>query len=717
LGGDPLAPLADTGSDRVQLKAEIALVIEGFDAIALGFGQQSILRVRVVYPDGTSVPGVNVDWQLGPSAQGSYLNQVSTVSGSDGRVAVTLTAGTVRASFGVKALAAQFGGGTVSSAIQVSVSGDYSGSLRVTYGYGGDLELKDLVTRVHDGVLDCNLVDSAVLPPFIAERTAPRVSSTLLFPDLAENEQYSVTAVALSSAGYPVAFGCAVTDRLVGRTTNVLHVPMELDPVVFVGDYDFGTRLHLTDTLPGVTGTIIADLDAFFHDPANVLAEILIDQVARRTGWSESTPRDGWDPDSVEGLLSGVWTTYYFMSEGLTGSPDVDGDGMYVDDAMTYFLFDNLPEWVDDTLVVGGDLTRLVSNLDVGGDMAIESVVQGWDERGDVHLSMNGHWDWNSFLWQWRLGECAAADVCCNRVIYSGEEMGLRPMGADFHATAAQRDSAGRLEYNFQIAEHRLDLQYGTLLTFAVETFMLPALTGEESIECAVESLFGCDGEGVFDCGAVGSTTSTDPDADACGCARVGQWLAEQLRSLGLSETAGESICELALDRTAEYLRTRVGELAWDGTDGQYLTFSAEGTLSDDDLDVRTDLLEAATVGIVSAMDGVSTSFTGDLVADRERAACVADASCAGNESCRVFFHPQDDCSGREVCGPSVGTRRAHQGCTVDTQCKSGTCLDNGRCFTACSENADCPSTRMECESASVPVGDRASLDVMACMP
>ena len=139
----------------------------------------------------------------------------------------------------------------------------------------------------------------------------------------------------------------------------------------------------MNEALPGTTGQIIANLDAFFSDPAQFLADQIVLQVANQTGS---------DPATVEGTLTLAWWTYALLN-GI--NPDTDGDGQVaLADAVTYGLLDRLPAWAVTGLNLGGDITSLITNMTVGGKLAISSV----DPTG--HLV--GHWDWSEFLFRWR---------------------------------------------------------------------------------------------------------------------------------------------------------------------------------------------------------------------------------------------------------------------------------------------------------------------------
>ena len=117
---------------------------------------------------------------------------------------------------------------------------------------------------------------------------------------------------------------------------------------------------------------------------------------------------------------------------------------------------------------------------------------------------MSGRYGWQDFLFTWRLGsECDFTNTCCGRTTFSGEEVGLEPVGAAlagiFEEIEVERGAAPR--GTVAIDEHRLDLQYGNLILFTLNQFILPALTGQDNLACGIESIMGCEPGGSFVCG------------------------------------------------------------------------------------------------------------------------------------------------------------------------------------------------------------------------
>jgi hypothetical protein len=366
---------------------------------------------------------------------------------------------------------------------------------------------------------------------------------------------------------------------------------------------------------------------------------------------------------------------------------DVNGDGrVTIGDAVQGAVIGNLPPWVTSGLMIGGDVTSIMTNLTVGGKLQIVTA--------DAAGNFTGNWAWNDFLFTWRNGEvpaCDITDACCDRHPYSGETIGLSPVEAAFTGTLTRRSNPSAIEYNMVVPDHKLSIEYGQLVWFVLENVILPQVTGVPNVTMpeAIELLFGCD----------------PVHPTVCGCDRVGAWIDDKLAWLGLPPGTGAPVCDLTVTAISEQFEQALVGLTWNGTETSYFMMGIEGVLADADLDLRTDKLTGGVSGKLY-LDGSSSDFTGDLYGDMERRACLKDGVCTAYEACRAGVDVLNDCEGRLVCMPRVGDRVAGQNCSAQSQCKSGVCLGTGAtatCFTTCDQNADCPNA-LACGQLSVNI-------------
>jgi len=673
---EKLGGVDDDDTGKGGLIAPVELAIESPSTLDLGFGQSATVVARLVYAGSDrAVPGQTVTWATEAAPSGASVSETETVTDEDGRVQAQVVAGDTKGTFQVILTTPQYlTEELVTAQVTVNIDGVYRGDLKVDYTYDGAITLKDIETRIHPGAVNCAGIDFSALPgvvepPAESMKIAPSPSATLTFGGLAEEVTHSVTAIGLNAMGEQVAFGCAVSDAIVGRGQVSVTVPLDLTPVTVVGVYDFATPFKVFEALPEPYASNVERISSFFSDPGTFIA-------------TEIATAMGLDPNSSD-----------FVEAALAD---------LVISSVAGFVNDNLPGWAMDALTIGGDLTGLLTDLKIGGKLDIQDVT----DTG----TLTGHWDWTDFLWQWRQGQgCALDNVCCGRTVYSGAEMGLAPMGADITGSVAENAEANGLAFDLTIDEHRLDFQYGTIIAFLLNQFVLPELTGQSSIECAVESMLGCNGAGEFACGQPNSSTNTDP----CGCDRLGAWLENEVGSAiaGL----GVGACQAAMDSAATYVENELADMVFSGSDNDHILMAATALLSDDDRDLQTDLIEGTTAGSY-VRNGIGSPFTGGFKADIERTLCTSDTACQTNDSCQARFHPLDTCTGRQVCVRRVGDRVAGEGCTADDQCSTGTCLNGTTCFTACGEDLDCPGS-LTCgiDAAEIVVTDTATLTVNAC--
>jgi hypothetical protein len=669
---------------------EVQLLIETPADMSLLFEERANVIARVVFADnGNPVGQRPVSFALDGDTSGGSLAIQTAVTGADGRVSNVFTAGALRADLQIVVSTTQRDGSTLTEYADVIVDGVYRGGLRVGFDYSDVVPLPELQASLHEGVIDCENVNYGSLPPVQAEALTGDVNSTVFFEALEENKIFSVTVEAKGPAGNTVAYGCAVADPIAGRSVITMTVPLKLEMVDLEGSYDFSTTMHLNETLPGVAGTVVDEVGNFFHDPAELMLRYL-----------------GLALEQYVGLDPTYWDLGLMLAASTAGYNAGDFDSN--EHMVAQFIYDNLlnrlPTWVDDGMSIGGDVTDLVNNLRVGGQMDILNA--------SAEGELNGQWGWDDFLFTWRYGqECDFTNTCCGRTTYSGAEVGLEPVAADFTGLATPRATqSGDSDISFDLAidEHRLGLQYGTIILFTLNEFVLPELTGQDNLACATESLFGCEDGGEFVCG--GTNVGT------CGCDRVGAWLSGALSSfVDLDPAMGTLACDMAVQGAAGFIEGQMQELAWYGTSDGYLSMSVDGTITDSDLDLKADSLVGTSTGTLN-LGSVQTAYTSDVYADMVRVDCLSDADCGDTQACQVRRQILDDCTGRQVCAQHVGESLAGESCNRDNQCASGACMDSGVCFAACATDDDC-SGGQTCiaDFTVIQIDDTATLPVNAC--
>ena len=601
----------------------VKLVVETDTMLDLLFEEQSVILVRVVYENNTPAGHRPVRFSILGNSQGSSLLFASGETESDGRIINPLKAGAARAAFKVRVETTQNTGEQIFELIDVGVDGIQKGDLKATFSYNGTVPVQRVVARIHEGPFNCNTLNFENLPPAVQTVEVASIRNAALFRRLPENRTYTVTASGLGSTGHEIAAGCGVANPIIGRSVVTIKLPLTLSTPRFKGVYDFSTELALTDVIPSPGDEIVQQIEDYLTNPGRALSSLMIEELARAAGM---------EPILFETMFTTAWVMY--ASQLPAGTVDYTIGG-----AFDYLVFDRLPGWANETMNIGGDITGLLNHLMVGGKLEIT----GANEDG----SIEGKWGWDDFMFRWGFEGCDSANACCGRRVYTGEEMGLQPIAADFtgqvtlHEYAPGERAVNYLQYDLTLDEHRLALEYGNILLFVITEFVLQEITGHNSIPCAVESIIGCEDGGEFVCDG--------PNIGVCGCDRVGAALGEMA---GLGPALGVTACDMGLVAAEMGIARGVNSLDFDGVENGNLTMQVTGLLSDKDRDLRTDDIDADLVGTLYVGDAGQTDFTGKMLAEIERTACGVRAECGTESTCGLVPGVLNECEARQVCVP-----------------------------------------------------------------
>lgn len=653
----------------------LVLELEGDDPLQLLLREQGSVRVRVHHADdNTPAADKTLSFRVVEPSGGSVFLAPQVVSGVDGRVENALQAGADRASFQVVVehpLADPL-------TINVVVDGVYRGALRVGYSYRGIVPLRRITTRLHPGNYACQGPDFLAAAPIQASQDATDANQTVTFNDLEDGAQFAVSVVAYGPAGNVVGGGCAVAPVIVGRNVVRLLVGIQLDPAKMIGSYDIVTDLHLSEGLPPPVDQVVAYLDGFFTHPATFIRQQIITILGSRNPLGDAFVGAMLDAAASAALS--------------TTSADVDHNGAVSFAEAINYVFHVTPSWVGEGFTISGDLTNVLTNLTMGGVMEINyaSTTLG---------AMGGHWTWQDFLLRWRVGlGCDENNMCCGRTRYSGRDLNLAPIGADFFGTfVAHNPSDGVLGFDVHIDEHAIALQYGNLISSILQNVVLQNLTGQATFAGAMESVFGCDG----------GTPAR------CGCDRLGAWMNTVIGS-GLGGLGGTELCRLAISAMASIVEGQLNVVTLAALNEASLRTQFDALFSDTDFDLQTDAISGTTRGRM-IMGNYQGPFTGTIKGSLMRTPCVADNGCGSGQACVLVTDVLNDCTGRRVCGPRVGTRVAGEGCIHHSDCATGVCLDSHLCMSTCGIDLDCPGTLNCTGHATLQLGEHTSATIPVC--
>ncbi|MCK5688406.1 hypothetical protein KAI87_04000, partial [Myxococcota bacterium] len=624
------------------------------DHVILALGASTTLTAHAAYTDDgsaasdRSISFIITDIQA-PAGDPTPRSRptVSIAAGitdANGNLQVVVTGGSDRA---IATLVARVSAAPNADAFAeaiIEVDGDYLGDLRVVFQYTGPVVLHDIDTKLYRGSLDCQvLLSGATTMEALDQQIAADPSVRVNFTDLGENALYTVIAFAKGPAQNTVASGCLRgAGPIIARMVNTVYLPLILDEPQIVGLYKFGSRLHTNEALPGDMGQVISDLNDLFFDPAGVLANYMVVEIA---DYFTSDPANPTTPAEARAIIELGWVTWADQATEEAYGTDVEA-------MMQYIIDDNAPDWLINLTLAGGDLTSLFTNLTVGGDFEIQSV-------NSDDLSFEGRWDWNDFVYNWRYNSgCDLSDICCARNVITSDVANFNPVGSEFTGTLAPLNTETQIEYNMIVAEHQLELLYGEIVMYLINEVVLPAITGDPTINTlplAVESMFGCNDE---------------VSPPACGCTRFGVWLEDATGIL--SESAGTGICTLAIASVSNNITDRIANMGYGGSDDSYFLMGINAVLADADRDLKMDEFAGSNNGDL-VIDYDSSAFTGEITGEVARTTCVDDDACHVWEVCNARLDVLDGCSAKQVCNFPAGSRVAGQVCNANNDCLSGT--------------------------------------------
>ena len=192
------------------------MVVETPNPMDMVFNEVGDLVVKVTYDSGLAAAERPVFFSLRGAPADVELSVQAVVTDVNGRAAVRVSSGATRTSFDVLAKSPN-DATDLELPVMVVVDGVYRGDLVVGYEELDSIPTSDIVTRVHEGALDCTRITASALPEIMDEATAATATATTRFARLVETNFYTVTAVAMGPAGSPVAFGCAISPEIRGR--------------------------------------------------------------------------------------------------------------------------------------------------------------------------------------------------------------------------------------------------------------------------------------------------------------------------------------------------------------------------------------------------------------------------------------------------------------------------------------------------------------------
>lgn len=442
-----------TGNDVVIPTGEPHLEFVAEQEQRLSVDQRTALDVRYVGADDNPIADVQLQYEYDEvRAGGSQLRSLTARTNNEGIAGVELVAGPVPAEFEVT-VSVRDDAEVASITFYVTVipkdSADYI--LRIFYEDGA-VTLQNADVLLFNSDTDCEEIGRNPDDVFGAlDQVSVLPLSDGTFPDTpyaaARADLPLTVAVAVAyKEDAPVAMGC--TDGLPedigpGSNTNVDIYLSELFPSI-AGEFRVVNEFDILEFIPGTAQQVVRYIGSFFESPGHTIFDILED----------------FDVFDGEDLPFGI--------------------GDLIADAIDSLLFAFLPPEAVAIFESGADIYDTLQNIQLQGSMIF---FEDPDERGV-------------------LGECN--EIILDEIIvdfdtFDTPTFNLRSYGyqgayGTFTGWISVEDE-GDINYALNIQQFGLELNYGELAVFILETIVFPSVIGPEvdSMEAFVESFIDCE--------------------------------------------------------------------------------------------------------------------------------------------------------------------------------------------------------------------------------
>ena len=404
------------------------------------------------------------------------------------------------------------------------------------------------------------------------ERHEDGTFQDVLFYALKTGEAYIAMGYAETASGLVTVYGCSEESS---ATTDTITVQLVDTPILVDGTYKLTSNFDLLSGLP--RRDLVANPEAEME--AGDWVDIIINLF--------SAPGE-----TLYGLI-GPYIEDFSGFDIPDGLESVVGD--LIDDAIENFA----PDWLGNTLVIGGDIADFVTSMRLLGEFVVdgEPNADGIIADGQIHR-------YNAVSLRWRL-PCAAdderdIDECnANRLSYTFAELGRADLaieGTWGGAVAPCTDDPAK--QCLVINSHGLTVPYGEIALAVIEGKLLALLLDDptiDSLERFVDQVFLNFIIEWYNEGKDPADQVPNPDDAEQKCESVGQILANLASLDGIVGDAIQSIGTYACNEGKSYLVTLIREQAAKLTvnteDNLQLGTSGSCVIMDSDENLEYDLI------------------------------------------------------------------------------------------------------------------------------
>lgn len=409
--------------------------------------------------------------------------------------------------------------------VPLTVVGTYNGQRQV-----GSYSVR-LYRQTAAGEPKCSSIDLALdpdtnnaLPTANYGRDNILRQQTAKFPEFLGLEtdgtqKYSILVFSRNAGGAVQAIGCDSQNGEVNKNeSRTVTVEMLDRPPTYVGSYEITSRFNFVSAIPQPYRTYVEYVLGFFQSPTTTLVEIACDLMT-----------------SNDQQLNGFCDALF----------DIDANGNVTPGTLGSFVFDLadtiLRAVLDDTIFStilqgGGDVADILTAFDIQAtlDFKKQPNAQGVWANGDVTET------WHSIKVKWTLGQNCdpATEVGCGVRVFSMNAFQQQAVTGIVPASVED-------EFELSIAQHPLNLRYGALINYFLEAFLLPLVTGQQSVDSYEELL------GFLVGGGVQCLTPQVNEPDCCS-----KFSTDISLSPGsASHSAVTAACRVIVDTAPDFLR------------------------------------------------------------------------------------------------------------------------------------------------------------------
>jgi hypothetical protein len=431
-----------------------------------------------------------------------------------------------------------------------------SGDIRVQVAYEGPIAVENVHIRLLPGTFSCGQFNPTNVPDTpLAETTLINLAQDddIVWSTLPESQKFTIVATGIGPQGSLTTAGCLDGVIVVAGEENSVTLTLFLLTLNPAGTYDTISTFDFTDAIPGEVGMVVDQIVILFTDPGQFIIDTLKLIVANYVGTIAT--------DATFGLFETELAAI-----------------------VTDWLLYDTPEWVQDIFIIGQDLIQVVHHLELLSTLQVSKLHNDYYVQGVLY--------WQGIALYWHYG-CDLEgepdyDPECGRFEFSLEMLS----DGQFPLTLVEGQFTGSI-IDFDVLDidnHTIQLNYGQLIVYVINELLLPAITGYDSLEAAMNAL--------VDCHSIATLFSNGV-----------------LDAIGVTESVIEEFCQDTLDVLMIPVQSLIGNLSLDSQ----LRLSGSGMMVDSDSDLYVDLIsEADFIGHIELDGQQGPAFTASWEAIRQ---------------------------------------------------------------------------------------------------